>query len=92
LALRNFVEMRDKVGDPLFLLRKKMAAHLNEKYPEFLPSYSLVTFSNTPYHVALREDDRQNAFFEQLLQRPDIQQVWDQPAVEQAFLAWQNGL
>ncbi|MFZ4633358.1 MAG: FAD-dependent oxidoreductase [Saprospiraceae bacterium] len=91
LALRNFVEMRDKVGDPLFLLRKKMAAHLNEKHPDFLPSYSLVTFSNTPYHVALREDDRQNAFFEHLLQRADIEQVWDQPEVEQAFLAWQNG-
>ncbi|MDX2135821.1 MAG: NAD(P)/FAD-dependent oxidoreductase [Saprospiraceae bacterium] len=90
LALRNFVEMRDKVADPRFLLRKKITARLHEKHPDFLPSYSLVTFSNTPYHLALQEDDRQNAFFDSLTSRPDIDQVWDQPEVEQVFLEWQQ--
>jgi kynurenine 3-monooxygenase len=91
LALRNFVEMRDLVGDPKFLLRKKMMAHLAARHSKFLPSYSLVTFTNTPYHVALAEDDRQNAFFSQLLDLPDIESTWDRPEVEARFLAWMAG-
>ncbi|MFM8484963.1 MAG: FAD-dependent oxidoreductase, partial [Bacteroidota bacterium] len=50
LAQRNFIEMRDLVADPKFLLRKKITAWLHEKYPsDFMPVYSMVTFSNTPY-------------------------------------------
>lgn len=89
LALRNFVEMRDKVGDPKFLLRKKIAARLHEKFPEkFLPVYSMVSFSNTPYSVALREDERQNELFERILDLPDVENQWDGAAVEDVFLAW----
>ncbi len=90
LALRNFIEMRDLVGDPKFLLRKKIAARLHERHPDFLPVYSMVTFSNTPYHVALREDDAQNRLFEQILAIPNIEQDWDGAAVEEAFLAWRT--
>ncbi len=88
LALRNFVEMRDLVGDPMFLLRKKIAARLHEKYPGFLPVYSMVSFSNIPYHIALREDDRQNALFREILALPDIEKIWDSPAVDQVFEHW----
>lgn len=72
LALRNFIEMRDLVADPRFLLRKQIAAALHEQYPDFIPVYSLVTFSNTPYSEALKEDDRQNAFFREVLQLEGI--------------------
>lgn len=78
LALRNFIEMRDLVADPKFLLRKQMAAWLHQQYPEqFQTSYSLVTFSNTPYHDALAEDDRQNAFFGEILAIEDIASKWE---------------
>lgn len=92
LALRNFIEMRDLVGDPKFLLRKKIAAHLHERYPEFLPVYSMVSFSNTPYHVALREDDRQNDLFRTILSLPDIETNWDGPEVERVFRAWSEAV
>ncbi|MEZ4894370.1 MAG: NAD(P)/FAD-dependent oxidoreductase [Saprospiraceae bacterium] len=89
LALRNFIEMRDLVGDPKFLVRKKIAADLHERHPkEFLPVYSMVSFSNTPYHVALREDDSQNALFEKILNLPNIEMEWDGPAVESVFKNW----
>lgn len=92
LAQRNFVEMRDLVADPKFLLRKKIAADLHAKFPqEFLPVYSMVTFSNTPYHLALHEDDAQNALFRRILQLPDIETEWNGPAVEAAFREWKNG-
>lgn len=89
LALRNFIEMRDLVGDPRFLLRKKIAAHLHEKHPQFVPSYTLVTFTNTPYHQALQEDERQNNFFKAVLDLPGIEENWAQsPALEQLFMEW----
>ena len=91
LAQRNFIEMRDLVADPKFLLRKKIAAHLHERHPDFLPVYSMVTFSNTPYHVALREDDAQNRLFGEILQLNNVEQEWNGATVEQTFQNWKAG-
>lgn len=89
LALRNFVEMRDKVGDPRFLLRQKIAAWLYAKFPtEFTPLYSLVTFSHTPYHVALQEGLAQDALFEKILDLPNIENEWQNETVLAVFNAW----
>ncbi len=55
LALHNFIEMRDHVGDPEFLRRKVLEAKIQEAHPkEWLPLYSMVTFSDLPYSEALR--------------------------------------
>lgn len=89
LAQRNFIEMRDLVADPKFLLRKKITADLFAKFPqEFLPVYSMVTFSNTPYHIAMREDDAQNALFKEILAIPDVENKWNGPEVERVFRDW----
>ncbi|MBP6826357.1 MAG: FAD-dependent monooxygenase, partial [Saprospiraceae bacterium] len=90
LAQRNFIEMRDLVGDPKFLLRKKIAAHLHERHPDFLPVYTMVTFSNTPYHVALREDDAQNRLFSQILQLENVENDWVGENVDQAYQRWKT--
>jgi kynurenine 3-monooxygenase len=64
LALRNFVEMRDSVADERFLLRKKIEKAMQLRHPEkFLPLYSMVTFSNLPYSVALETGDRHYRHF-----------------------------
>jgi kynurenine 3-monooxygenase len=53
LAVENFVEMRDKVADPRFLLRKKVELALEARFPgHFVPKYALVTFHRVPYSVA----------------------------------------
>lgn len=90
LALRNFVEMRDQVADPMFLLRKKIAADLQERHPEdFLPMYSQVTFSHIPYSEALREAQAQDQLFERILALPGIQDDWERnPQVEAIFQDW----
>lgn len=55
LALGNFIEMRDKVSDARFLEQKKLEKRLNEEFPEeWIPLYSLVTFSDTPYSECLK--------------------------------------
>src|SRR5262249_4672659 len=54
LAVENFVEMRDHVAHPKFLLKKKVEHALEERFPGlFIPKYSMVTFHRIPYAVAL---------------------------------------
>jgi kynurenine 3-monooxygenase len=54
LSLRNFVEMRDLVADPRFILRKKIEGHMQAKHPDqWLPLYSQVKFTDIPYVDAL---------------------------------------
>ncbi|MBX9668508.1 MAG: FAD-dependent monooxygenase [Candidatus Obscuribacterales bacterium] len=53
MAVENFIEMRDKVGDPKFLLAKAVEKILEKKFPgRYVSRYSLVTFSNVPYALA----------------------------------------
>jgi kynurenine 3-monooxygenase len=55
MAVENFVEMRDKVGDSHFLLEKQVEKILLNTFPgEFLSRYTLVSFSNAPYRFAHR--------------------------------------
>lgn len=53
MALDNFVEMRDSVADPMFLLRKRVEHALHRHNPGlYMPLYNLVSFSNIPYDEA----------------------------------------
>jgi kynurenine 3-monooxygenase len=90
LALRNFIEMRDLVGDPMFLLRQKITANLYKKYPQdFTPLYSLVTFSHTPYSKALEEGLRQDKLFEKILALENISENWEKnEAIDVIFKEW----
>lgn len=54
MALENFVEMRDRVADTRFLLKKEVELALEKRYPnKFIPRYSMVSFHRVPYSVAL---------------------------------------
>jgi kynurenine 3-monooxygenase len=53
MAVANFVEMRDKVGDPNFLLEKAIEKRLLNEFPgRFASRYALVSFSRVPYRFA----------------------------------------
>ena len=55
MAVENFVEMRDKVADPHFLLEKQVEKLLLNTFPgEFLSRYTLVSFGLAPYRFAHR--------------------------------------
>jgi kynurenine 3-monooxygenase len=55
MALENFLEMRDTVRDPKFMLRKELSFELERRHPRrFIPRYSMVMFHHEiPYRVAL---------------------------------------
>ncbi len=92
LALRNYIEMRDQTGDPSFLLRKKIEAKLATNYPgRWLPLYSQVTFSHTPYEEALQAGKRQDQIMEGILAQEGIVTNWDRPEVFESILnAWES--
>jgi kynurenine 3-monooxygenase len=67
LALENFVEMRDRVGDARFLFRKKVELALEAKLPKvFVPKYSMVTFHRIPYATALERGRVQDRILTEL--------------------------
>lgn len=88
LSLRNFIEMRDLVADPQFLLRKKIEGWFGAKHPDkWLPLYSQVKFSNTPYAQALESGKRHDAIMEKVMQLQGIEKKWDSEEVEQLILS-----
>lgn len=67
MALENYVEMRDSVRDPKFLLRKELTWKLEELYPDsFIPRYSMVMFHRMPYAEAYRRGIIQAEILEEL--------------------------
>ena len=61
LAIGNFLEMRDRVASPAFLARKKLGRWLHRLFPGwFIPIYTMVTFTRTPYAEAVRRSQSQN--------------------------------
>lgn len=83
LALRNFVEMRDKVANPRFLDIKKMEARLQERYPEiWIPLYTMVTFSDMPYGKALRLGKLQEQIMNELPEGFDPDHAPLEPVIE----------
>jgi kynurenine 3-monooxygenase len=73
---------RYTTADPDFLLRKKIEAKFTKLHPDlWLPLYSRVTFSQMPYAEALEQGNRQRAIMDQVMEIPDIHNIWDDSLV-----------
>ena len=85
LAVYNFIEMRDKVADPRFLLQKKIEAKITGQFPDaWLPLYSMVTFSpDLPYAEALGNGQRQEEIMRQLMAHIQSEADYDKPEVQE---------
>lgn len=90
LAMYNFVEMRDKTADPDFLLRKKIEKRLLVNHPDkWVPLYSMVTFSHTPYAEAFSIGKAQADIMDKVMANtPNIEDVWDSKEVEDKILSY----
>jgi len=89
LAKANFIEMRDKVADPEFLLRKRIEARISEQYPaQWTPLYSMVTFRpDVPYHVALQRGKMQDEWMDRLMSQGNWHRDFGTPALDEAIAA-----
>ena len=60
MALENYIEMRDRVDDPDFLLQRELEQALQQRHPQrFVPHYSMVTYMRIPYALALQRSEVQ---------------------------------
>ena len=67
MAVENFIVMRDRVTDPLFLLEKEIEHVLEKNFPEhFIPLYSMVTFRRIPYAIAMQRGKIQEGILQKL--------------------------
>lgn len=68
LSIQNFVEMRDKVADPLFLRKKEIEAYLSKTFPEKWTSlYTMISFTRTPYAEAYSIALQQEKIMERIM-------------------------
>jgi kynurenine 3-monooxygenase len=73
LSLLNYVVMRDKVADPEFLLQQKIERRMAELLPgKYFPMYSMVSFSDIEYHVALNKGQEQDRTIQKLITQHNI--------------------
>jgi kynurenine 3-monooxygenase len=68
MALENYVEMRDTVRNPTFLLQKSLSLELERRFPQrFVPRYSMVMFHDeVPYSIAFERGRIQTLILSEL--------------------------
>jgi kynurenine 3-monooxygenase len=89
LALNNFIEMRDKVADPVFLERKKIEKELGRRFPgRFNSVYEMVSFSHSPYAEALKCTKAQDTLLGKIMQQGGFFEHSDQPEFRQKLEEW----
>ena len=88
LAIENYIEMRDKVADPKFLLQKKIEARFSEKYPDkWTPLYVMVTYrTDMRYSEALQKGKVQEDIMKKIMAMQGIDKKWDSEEVEKEML------
>jgi len=84
LSMHNFIVMRDKTADPMFLLQKKIEKKFSNLYPDkWQPLYSMVSFTNISYSEAWSLGMRQEKIMQEIMQTPNIEDVWDNDEIMQ---------
>lgn len=82
LAMKNFVEMRDRTADEQFLLQKKIERAFADKHPDlWLPQYEQVTFTHIPYAEAQRVGNLQDEMMKDVLALENIEEKWNSDEV-----------
>ncbi|HRG59515.1 MAG TPA: NAD(P)/FAD-dependent oxidoreductase [Bacteroidia bacterium] len=88
LSLLNYVVMRDKVNDKAFQLQQKIERRINELYPEkYFPMYSMVSFSDIEYHVALSKGKEQDALMSKFIADNHINENTSSESIDKAIHA-----
>lgn len=89
LAIMNFVEMRDKVADPVFLERKRLEKELGKMFPEqFISIYEMVSFSHTPYDTVMKCIKAQDALLERVMNVPSLNTIFDTASFREQLKDW----
>jgi len=84
LSMHNFIVMRDKTADPKFLLQKEIEKKFANLYPDkWIPLYSMVSFTNTPYSEAWEIGMKQEKIMQSIMNTPHIDKIWESEKIMQ---------
>jgi kynurenine 3-monooxygenase len=76
LALDNFIEMQDKVADPVFIKKRDLEMKLEQTYTDYYSKYSLVTFKEDfPYHKAMNLGRKQDQLLLNLCREKEVAEL-----------------
>ncbi len=80
LALHNFIEMRDLVADPHFIKKRDLSRQINDLFPnEWIPLYSMVTFSHMSYAEAKKRGDEHDFILDDILDKYNYEKITEKP-------------
>ncbi len=86
LAVQNYYEMADKVGDKHFLHKKHIEHDLTELYPDkFKSQYELTTFSLSGYKYALDQGKKNDVLLEKIIADGAEEKIKDAAYMEQLW-------
>jgi kynurenine 3-monooxygenase len=86
LAVQNYYEMADKVGDKHFLHKKHIEHDLTELYPDkFKSQYELTTFCLTGYRYALEQGQKNDALLERIIAEKAEDKITDPAYMNQLW-------
>src|SRR3546814_9337646 len=87
MALENYIEMRDLVDDPDFLLQQALERKLEAHHPgRFVPHYSMVTYMRIPYSLALERSHIQRGILTEATRWRESLDRIDWAAVDSAVM------
>lgn len=77
MALENFIEMRDKVGQEKFLYKKKIEHEIESRFSDkYRSRYGLVTYSLVPYRYAYELGKIQSVLLDQVVNKyPNFEKI-----------------
>lgn len=86
LAIQNYYEMADKVGDKHFLHKKHIEHQLTELYPnKFQSQYELTTFSLSSYRHALEQGKKNDLLLEKIIKDEAEEKIQDADYMNQLW-------
>ena len=86
LAVQNYYEMADKVGDKHFLHKKHIEHELTELYPDkFKSQYELTTFSLSGYKYAWDQGQKNDVLLEKIITDGAEEKIKDASYMEQLW-------
>ncbi|MFK7973149.1 MAG: FAD-dependent oxidoreductase [Bacteroidia bacterium] len=83
LAKENYLEMRDKVADPIFARKRAIETRLEAQFPDYFSKYSLVTFKeDIPYAIARKQGNTQDSILMDIASRSEDVSSFDLKTVK----------
>jgi len=90
MAEENFYEMRDRVAEPIFQLKRELETKLEQTYPDYFSKYSMVTFrEDLPYSVAKEKGNAQDKLLMEICSRAtSVQSIELSEVIEKIRRLW----